>query len=157
MLGRECDIMIGTLDQATTRRLVQAIPLGTYQFGIAVRSDDPLATKEEVSIDDLKDQTLLMVPTGVSDKNDQLRQEILEEIPNISIEYTTGRYDINVFNKALDDNVALINLTPWKNIHPNLVTVPLETNIEVEFGILAAKHANGKVKSFMQLVNQLLK
>lgn len=157
MLGRECDIMIGTLDQATTRRLVQAIPLGTYQFGIAVRSDDPLATKEEVSIDDLKDQTLLMVPTGVSDKNDQLRQEILEKIPNISIEYTTGRYDINVFNKAVDDNVALINLTPWKNIHPNLVTVPLETNIEVEFGILAAKHANSKVKSFMQLVNQLLK
>lgn len=156
MLGRECDIMIGTFDQATTRSLVQAIPLGTYQFGVAVRSDNPLATKEEVSIANLKNQTLLMVPTGVSEKNDQLRQEILEEDPNISIEYTTGRYDINVFNKAVDDNVALINLTPWKNIHPNLVTIPLDTDVEVEYGILAAKHANGKVQAFVQLVKQLL-
>lgn len=95
-----------------------------------------------------------MVPTGISEKNDQLRQEILEEDPNISIEYTTGRYDINVFNKAVDDNAALVNLTPWKNIHPNLVTVPLETDSEVEYGILAAKRANGKVKAFMQMVQR---
>ena len=94
-------------------------------------------------MDDLKEQTLLMVPTGVSEKNDQLRQEILEANPDISIKYTTGRYDINVFNQAVDDNVALINLTPWKNIHPNLVTIPLKTNIGVGYGILAAKHSDG--------------
>lgn len=44
--------MIGTFYQATTRSLVTAIPLGTYQFRIA----------------DLKGQILLMVPTGVSEK-----------------------------------------------------------------------------------------
>lgn len=155
MLGRECDIMIGTFDQATTRSLVTAIPLGTYQFGIAVRSDNPLASKEEVTIRDLKDQTLLMVPTGVSEKNDQLRQEILEINPEISIKYTNGRYDINVFNQAVDENDALINVTPWNNIHPNLVTIPLKTNIEVEYGILASKKADSKVKHFMDLVRKL--
>lgn len=156
MLGHECDIMIGTFDQATTRSLVNAIPLGTYQFGIAVRSDNPLVTKEELSIDDLEDQTLLMVPPGISEKNDQLRQEILERHPDISIKYTNGRYDINVFNQAVDDNVALVNLTPWKNIHPNLVTVPLKTDIEVEYGILAAKHADGKVQNFTKQIRRLL-
>lgn len=156
MLGRECDLMIGTFDQATTRSLVQAIPLGTYQFGIAVRSDNPLAMQEKVSIEELQDQTLLMVPPGISEKNDQLCQQILATNPNISIEYTIGRYDINVFNQAVDENVALINLTPWKNIHPNLVTLPLETNIEVEYGILAEKHPNNKVKVFMQMIRQLL-
>ncbi|WP_295731179.1 LysR family transcriptional regulator [uncultured Limosilactobacillus sp.] len=156
MLGRECDIIIGTFDQATTRNLVNAIPLGSYQFGIAVRSDNPLAVKEQVSFADLKGQTLLMVPTGVSEKNDQLRQEILASEPDISIKYTAGRYDINVFNQAVNDNAALINLTPWKNIHPNLVTIPLKTDIEVEYGILAAKHADGKVQGFMQQVRKLL-
>ncbi len=156
MLGRECDIMIGTFDQATTRSLVTAIPLGTYQFGIAVRSDNPLASKEEPSITDLKGQTLLMVPTGVSEKNDQLRQEILDTDPEITIKYTNGRYDINVFNQAVDENDALINVTPWKDIHPNLVTIPLKTNIEVEYGILAPKHATGKVKNFMDHVRQLI-
>lgn len=156
MLGRECDIMIGTFDQATTRSLVNAIPIGTYQFGIAVRSDNPLAAKEELSLTDLKGQTLLMVPTGVSEKNDQLRQEILAVNPDISIKYTTGRYDINVFNQAVDENVALINLTPWQDIHPNLVTVPLQTDVEVEYGILAAKHADKKVQTFMQQIRRLL-
>lgn len=156
MLGRECDIMIGTFDRATTRSLVNAIPIGTYQFGIAVRSDNPLAAKEELSLADLKGQTLLMVPTGVSEKNDQLRQEILAVNPDISIKYTTGRYDINVFNQAVDENVALINLTPWQDIHPNLVTVPLQTDVEVEYGILAAKHADKKVQTFMQQIRRLL-
>lgn len=55
MLGQDYDIIIGTFDRTTTRSLVTAIPLGTYQFGIAVRSDNPLAMKEEVSVEDLAD------------------------------------------------------------------------------------------------------
>lgn len=156
MLGHDCDIMIGTFDQATTRKLVNAIPLGAYRFGIAVRSDNPLATKKEVSIADLQGQTLLMVPTGISEKNDQLRQEILKIDPNISIKDTAGRYDINVFNQAVAENDALINLTPWKNIHPSLVTIPLRTKIKVEYGILAAKNAENRVRHFMQLVSHLI-
>ncbi|ANZ66906.1 LysR family transcriptional regulator [Secundilactobacillus paracollinoides] len=156
MLGRDFDIMIGTFDRATTRSLVQAIPLGTYQFGIAVRSDNPLATQAIVSIGDLQDQTLLMVPNGVSEKNDQLLHEILRINPNISINYTTGRYDINVFNKAVNDNSALISLTPWENIHPNLVFVPLKTSIQVEYGILAAKTTDMKVQNFINLIRHAL-
>lgn len=156
MLGRDCDIMIGTFDQTTTRHLVTAIPLGTYQFGIAVRSDNPLAMKEELDLTDLANQTLLMVPTGISEKNDQLRAEILKANPQISIKYTTGRYDINIFNQAVDENDALINLTPWKNIHPNLVTIPLKTDIEVEYGVLASKKAQPAVKNFMTMVRNLI-
>lgn len=45
-LGKSCDILIGTFDQATTHTLVDAIPLGSYRFSIAVRSDNPLAEKK---------------------------------------------------------------------------------------------------------------
>lgn len=156
MLGQDCDIMIGTFDQATTRHLVTAVPLGAYRFGIAVRSDNPLAMKEELPLADLANQTLLMVPTGISEKNDQLRAEILKANPQINIKYTTGRYDINVFNQAVDENDALINLTPWENIHPNLVTIPLKTNIKVEYGVLAAKKAQPSFKNFMTMVRNLV-
>lgn len=74
----------------------------------------------------------------------------------MKIKYTTGRYDINVFNQAVDENDALINLTPWTNIHPNLITVPLKTNIEVEYGILASKQTGSKVKNFMNIVRELV-
>lgn len=156
MLGHQCDIMIGTFEHATTRQLVSAIPLGTYQFGIAVRSDNLLAQKELLTLDDLSNQRILMVPTGISEKNDQLRATILKKNPTAKIQYTDGRYDINVFNQAVDENAALINLTPWENIHPNLVTIPLKTSIKVEYGILAAKNANSLVKNFMAMIKQYL-
>lgn len=74
----------------------------------------------------------------------------------MEIKYTTGRYDISVFNQAVDENDALINLTPWTNIHPNLITVPLKTNIKVEYGILSSKQASSKVQNFMNMVRELV-
>lgn len=61
MLGQERDIMIGTFDQATTRQLVVAVPLGAYRFGIAVTSDHPLAHHSRLALNDLAGQRLLMV------------------------------------------------------------------------------------------------
>lgn len=156
MLGDECDIMIGTFDQATTRSLVQAIPLGTYHFDIAVRSDNPLAAKHEINYADLKGQTVLMVPSGVSEKNDSLKQELIKKAPDLKIKYTNGRYDINVFNRAVDENWALINVTPWENIHPNLVSVPLNTKIDVEYGVLAAKDAGSDINNFMAILRRII-
>lgn len=156
MLGNECDIMIGTFDQATTRNLVQAIPLGSYKFDIAVRSDNPLALMSEVSYKDLAGQTVLMVPDGVSEKNDALKKEIIKKVPDIKIRYTSGRYDINVFNKTVDENWALINLTPWENIHPNLVSVPIKTKISVDYGILAAKNCDSDINNFMAILRRLV-
>ena len=66
MLGQECDIMIGTFDQATTRQLVVAVPLGAYHFDIAVTSDHPLAHHSRLALNDLAGQRLLMVPRGIS-------------------------------------------------------------------------------------------
>lgn len=148
--------MIGTFDQATTRSLVQAILLGTYRFDIAVRSDNLLATKKKITYQYLEGQTVLMVPDGVSEKNDALKKELLKKVPNLKIKYTHGRYDINVFNRAVSENWALINVTPWENIHPNLVSVPLKTKIRVEYGVLAAKKAGSDINNFMVILRRLI-
>lgn len=156
MLGNDCDIMVGTFDQATTRNLVQAIPLGSYRFDVAVRSDNPLALKSEVNYEDLAGQTILMVPEGVSEKNDQLKKELLKKVPDIDIRYTQGRYDIDVFNKTVNENWALINITPWENIHPTLVSVPLNTKVTVDYGVLAAKKAGSSINNFMAILRRLI-
>ncbi|MDN3537791.1 hypothetical protein QPX96_11060 [Limosilactobacillus fermentum] len=65
--NRECDIMIGTFDQATTRRLVVAVPLGAYRFG-TVTSDHPLAHHSRLALNDLAGQRLLMVPVELARK-----------------------------------------------------------------------------------------
>ncbi|WP_270519449.1 LysR family transcriptional regulator [Limosilactobacillus fermentum] len=156
MLGQECDIMIGTFDQATTRQLVVAVPLGAYHFGIAVTSDHPLAHHSRLALNDLAGQRLLMAPRGISEKNDQLRDAIETAAPDVIIEGTRGRYNLDVFNRAADQNLALLNLTPWQDLHPNLVTVPLDTPLTVNYGALASRQALQPVQDFMNRLRQLI-
>ena len=151
-LGKSCNILIGTFDQATTHTLVDAIPLGSYRFSIAVRSDNPLAEKESLAIKDLESQHLLMVPRGISHKNDLLRDRMEKELSHCQILETPGRYSLDTFNAAIDKNAALINLTPWEDIHPGLVSIPLQTDITVDYGILAAKNAPSQVKEFLSTI-----
>lgn len=134
MLGKNCDIIVGTFDNTTLKQSFDAITLGQYDFGIAVRSDNPLAKLSQISFEDLDNQELLSVPMGISEKNDQLRKIIHDKYPTIKIVETTGRYDMNTFNQAVEENIPLITLTPWKRIHPNLVSIPLETDIHVPMG-----------------------
>lgn len=149
MLGRSSDLMVGTFDSATLKHSFSATKLGAYHFGIAVRSDNPLAQLDEITFADLAHAKVLMVPQGVSEKNDRLRQQMLAAVPTIQPVETTGRYDINTFNQTVEENIAMISLTPWKSIHPNLVTVPLKTDITVDYGLLSTKLPGKKTADFL--------
>ncbi|MFC6177344.1 LysR family transcriptional regulator [Companilactobacillus huachuanensis] len=149
MLGRSSDLIVGTFDNATLKQSFSAIKLGSYKFGIAIRSDNSLAQLDKISFKDLAEQKILMVPPDISEKNDLLRNQMLSTVPSIKAINTNGRYDINTFNKVVEENIAMITLTPWKNIHPNLVTVPLQTSITVPFGLLSAKFPGKDTSDFL--------
>lgn len=151
-LGHSCDIVIGTFDEATTHSLVDAISLGAYRLSIALSNQHPLTKKDSLSLTDLAGLTLLMVPKGISQKNDQLRADILKVLPDIDIVETDGRYDLDTFNQAVNQGYALINLTPWESIHPGLTSIPLESELTVEYGILAQKKAPTHVRTFLKNV-----
>jgi len=150
MLGRSSDLMVGTFDNTTLKQAFSAIKLGDYHFCVAVRSDHPLAQLDQVTFQDLASQKVLMVPIGVSDKNDSLRRQMLATVPSIQPVSTQGRYDINTFNQAVEENIVLISLTPWRNIHPNLVTIPLKTQLTVPYGLLSTKFPGEKTAKFLQ-------
>ncbi|MQS75514.1 LysR family transcriptional regulator [Lactobacillus halodurans] len=157
MLGKQCDLIVGTFDNTTLKQSFRAFPLGQYNFGIAVRSDNPLAKLSQITFKDLKNQTLISVPLGISEKSDQLRQTIATDFPEINISETNGRYDMNTFNQAVEENVALITLTPWKRIHPNLVSIPLETDVTVPYGILTTKFPGSNVEKFLLEFSKIYK
>ena len=151
----EYDLIVGTFDSTTLKQSFSAIKLGAYHFGIAVRSDNPLAQLDEITFSDLVNQKILMVPRGISEKNDLLRKQLLAATPSIKAIDTEGRYDINTFNKAVEENIALISLTPWKRIHPNLVTIPLKTDITVPYGLLSTKFPGNRTAAFLREFRRL--
>ena len=58
--------------------------------------------------------------------------------------------NLNIFD------FALLNLTPWQDLHPNLVTVPLDTPLTVNYGVLASRQAPQPVQDFMNRLRQLI-
>lgn len=157
MLGKQCDLIVGTFDNTTLKQSFRALPLGQYNFGIAVRSDNPLVKLSKITFKDLINQTLISVPLGISEKNDQLRKIIARDFPQINISETNGRYDMNTFNQAVEENIALITLTPWKRIHPNLVSIPLDTKVTVPYGILTTKFPGSNVERFLVEFSKIYK
>ena len=156
MLGRSSDLIVGTFDSTTLKQSFSAIKLGAYHFGIAVRSDNPLAQLDEITYSDLAHRKVLMVSTGISEKNDLVRSEMLAAEPSIQPIDTSGRYDINTFNETVEENIAMISLTPWKRIHPNLVTVPLKTSVTVPYGLLSTKFPGKKTADFLHEFTKLV-
>ncbi|KLD59893.1 LysR family transcriptional regulator, partial [Lactiplantibacillus plantarum] len=103
-----------------------------------------------------KHRKVLMVSTGISEKNDLVRSEMLAAEPSIQPIDTSGRYDINTFNETVEENIAMISLTPWKRIHPNLVTVPLKTSVTVPYGLLSTKFPGKKTADFLHEFTKLV-
>ncbi|MGM0900678.1 MAG: LysR family transcriptional regulator substrate-binding protein [Bacillota bacterium] len=132
-------------------------PLGEYKFSCAVSSSHPFADKEIINLEDLHGEQLMMVRAGDSHVNDQFRAYIEVNHPTIEIIDTAYYYDLEVFNRCAQTGSVLLTLDGWTNIHPSLVTIPLNWNgIGVPFGLLYSKEANETVKKFVNAVAQIM-
>jgi DNA-binding transcriptional LysR family regulator len=156
-LGSQFDCIIGACDDSQWLDHCNIYPLGEYQLSCAVPSNHTLANKEIINLEDLHGEHLLMVRAGNSYSNDQLRAYIEASHPNIQIIDTAYYYDLEVFNRCEQTGSVLLTLDGWANIHPSLVTIPLNWNgTDVPFGLLYSKKANETVKKFVNAIDQIM-
>ena len=132
------------------------LKLGAYKKCLAVPAGHRLAGKKKLKISDLFGETLMMVKAGDSPINDSIRAE-LEKYPQIKIEDTDHYYDISVYNKCVRTGSLLLNLECWSNIHPSLVTIPVEWEYEMPYGLLYGKNPSEDVLRFIKAVEAVKK
>lgn len=121
----------------------------------AVSRDHPLAQKELLDISDLYGQTLMMVKAGDSETNDIIRNNLTQNHPAIQIEDTSHFYDISVFNCCVETRNVLLILECWKDVHPALVTIPVNWNYSSPYGLLYALEPTEDVVKFINVVKKL--
>ena len=63
-------------------------------------------------------------------------------------------YDLETFNKAETNGILLITLNCWKDLHPSLVTLPLDTKYTIPYGILYSKNPKKEVIEFLKLIKE---
>ena len=150
-LGEKFDFLVGVCDSKLWLDRCNFFRLGTVQHCIAVNRDHSLAEKERLTMEDLYGQTLMMVKRGDSATVDQIRDEI-EQHPQIHVEDTPWFYDMEVFNRCSQTMNAMLTLECWKDVHPSLVTIPVEWDHPIPFGLLYAREPSEDIVKFLDAV-----
>lgn len=151
-LGDKYDFLLAACDSANWLELCNFKRLGEYRLCCAVSREHPLAKKELITFDELRGETLMMVKRGDSHAVDAFRRKA-ERVPSIHIEDTAQFYDIEVFNRCAQTKNVLLSLECWDSVHPGLVTIPIDFDRGVPYGVLYAKNAPADVLRFLSALD----
>lgn len=150
-LGTKFDFLIGACDSRQWLDRCNFLQLGTYRHCVAVPREHRLAQKPLLTISDLYGETLMMVRKGDSPTVDRVRAEI-EQHPRIRIEDTPQFYDMEVFNRCVQTRHIMMTLDCWTDVHPGLVTIPVDWPFTIPYGILYQLEPGADIQQFLALV-----
>ena len=154
-LGEKFDFLIGVCDSRTWLSYCQFLPLGRYRKMAAVSREHRLAGKKRLEIEDLYGETLMMVCRGDSGVNDEIRNDLDRNHPQIHIEDTPQFYDLSVFNRCAEMGNVLLTIECWQEVHPGLVSIPVNWDYSIPYGLLYSLDAPEDVLRFVKAVEQM--
>lgn len=149
-LGEKFDFLIGVCDSKEWLSRCKFLPLGQYRKMVAVSREHRLAGRSCINIEDLHGETLMMVPRGDSGVNDFLRNDLEKNHPEIHLENTSRFYDLSVFNRCAETGKVLLTIECWQEVHPGLVSIPVNWDYSIPYGLLYSSNAPGDVLHFVE-------
>ena len=154
-LGEKFDFLIGVCDSKAWLSMCNFLPLGRYKKMIAVTKEHPLSCKKKLNLSDLYGETLMMVGKGDSSVNDFIRNDLNLNHPQIKIEDTPLFYDLSVFNRCAETGNVLLTIECWKDVHPGLVSIPVEWDYSIPYGLLYSHDAPKYVIHFINTIRNI--
>lgn len=153
-LGKDFDVMVGAYERANGSDSFQALKLGEYHVSVAVSREHPFAKKERLSVPDFYGERLVMIQPGISPLFDGIRGYLRTEHPEIQIKAALHQYDIDVFNRCEGSGAVLVTLDGWKEVHPSLVTIPVDWEYTIPYGVLYPLKPSNSVLLFVRALQE---
>ena len=151
-LGKEIDCFLGPCDAPRWFELCNVLKLGFYECGIAVPRQHPLARKSSLTWEDLEGESMILVRKEASPVIDSIRSEIDHMHPGVNIVDAPYFYSIDTFNQGEREGLLMETLDVWKDVHPGFVTLPMEWEYRVPYGLFYSKHPSEKMIRFIDYV-----
>ena len=155
-LGGRIDVIAGAFNSNTMYGYANYLILGYYNLCVAVPKEHPLARKTKLSLKDLYGEHLLTVTGGDSEIITSFNEMVQREHPQIKLEGIGYYYDMDNFNTCEQTGHPMLTLDAWADIHPSLVTLPLDYDYKVSYGIMYAKNPTNEIKKFVNIVKDNL-
>lgn len=153
-LGERIDLLVGSFNSRTMRETTNYLNLGEYQLCIAVPQGHPLAVRKELALRDLHGEHLMMVKSGDTELLDHFHDMLKMTYPQILIEEVGYYYDMDTFNTCEQTGSLLLTLDAWTCIHPSLVTIPVNWDYKVPYGLLYSKEPSAEVGKFIDIIKE---
>lgn len=150
-LGMQYDIFEGVYASKGWNGLCQFLQLDTTPICCALSKKHRLSNTKKLTMQDLNGEYLVMPIKGVSNELDAFRNEILEKYPTIQI-VDSSFYDVDTFTLCEVNNYILITQPVYADIHNNLLTIPLETNYSLPYGLMYANEPSEATKKFIKSI-----
>ena len=155
-LGNQIDCFVAPCDSIKWRTQHNIFLLDKLPCRIAVPRKHHMSKKKSLCWSDLDGEDFMIVRRGDSTVLNQMRDDILGDHPQIRIVDAPNFYDTSIFNECEQMNYLMETLDIWTDIHPSLVTLPMEWTYEIPYGIVYAKNPSNAVKEFIEIIQHNL-
>ncbi len=153
-LGRGIDCFVSPCDAFLWKKQYNFCLLSRQRCCVALSKKHRLAEKRRLTWDDLAGESFMLVKRGVSPVLDKIREEMEQHYKNIHIIDIPNIYDAEVFNQC--ERLGYLMETPevWADVHPSLVTLPMEWEYTIPYGIVYSKKPSAVFEDFICLIKQ---
>lgn len=116
---------------------------------VALSSRLPLAERDLITFQDLEGENLMLAPKGDLNVIDELRDFLSASFPRIHIIETDRYYSTEVFNAEVAGAV-LGTLEIWKDIRLALVTLLLQSDFRMPYGLISVADSIAIAAAFVE-------
>ena len=149
------DLLLVNFNRFEMERGVKRLLLQERPICIGMSLRHPLADRNLLHLPDLNGETIIIVNEGLSDYIDLVRKEINEHCPDARI-VDSPVYDVETFNRCVDDNILMLSIEEWRDVHPSIITVPVEWDHAIPYGIMYRENPPEAVKRFIEEIRNVL-
>nr|WP_296094444.1 LysR family transcriptional regulator [uncultured Dorea sp.] len=153
-LGVKFDLFEGIYGSGGWNGLCQFLELERTPICCAVSRNHRLAGMKKLTMQDLNGEYLVMPIEGVSKEIDAFRKDVTEHYPTVQI-VASPYYGVDTFTLCEVNGYMLITQPVYTDIHNNLVTLPLETNYTLPYGLMYANNPTSAAKKFIGAIKKL--
>ena len=152
-LGKYIDIVAGLYDDNfLIERGCQAAHLYDKQLLFAIPVTNSLCSKHKIELADLKGQKVLLIRKNWNEYIDELREDLTAN--GVTIE-EFEMFNLGAYNRAVQENVPIITVEGWEDVHPLLKIVPADWEYRIPFGILYSPTPSKQVKDFIGAMKKI--
>ena len=153
-LGVHFDLFEGIYGSAGWKGMCQFLELDRTPICCAVARNHRLAGMKKLTMQDLNGEYIVMPIEGVSKEVDDFRNHIRNQYPTVQI-VDSKQYDVDTFTLCEVNGYVLITQPVYTDIHNNLVTIPLETNYTLPYGLMYANEPTVATRTFINTIKNI--